>query len=192
MIFASTLEIRVTREELRGLVYPKADEKNIAILQRMNEVLYGSASNYCTDLYKMLNSYFPQVLPRPGFAFFVDEGFCMNASDSLMLMFQRYPKHVAELAVRVRANETHVGLEVEDNGTGIDPAVEHRLFIEEIRSKKRGKLKDVYHGGQGIHLYEAKKIIDDLGGRIGHINKGKNRGALFWYEVPLENLLIKP
>ncbi|MDP3640169.1 MAG: ATP-binding protein [Nanoarchaeota archaeon] len=190
MIIASALEIRATLndlEEIIGRHHPEAKTKK---LRRTNDLLFAIAYSHCERLYHMLESFLGRTVEN--FPAFVNGGFCANASDSLMLMFQRYPEHVAELAVRMKADETLVRLEVEDNGTGIDPAVEQYLFYEQIDSKKtRGKLKNVYHGGTGLHLYGSKRRIDKLSGRIGHINKGKNWGALFWYEIPLEKLLVK-
>ncbi|MBI1968363.1 hypothetical protein HYS49_00470 [Candidatus Woesearchaeota archaeon] len=190
MIFASALEMRATRKDLEDIVSRHHPEAKTKKLRRTNGLLFDLANSHCERLYDMLASFLGRKVEN--FPDYINWGFCANASDSLMLMFQRYPEHVAELAVRMTADKTAVKLEVEDNGTGIDPDVEQYLFYEQIDSKKaRGELKDVYHGGAGLHLYDSKRSIDMLGGRIGHINKGKNLGALFWYEIPLEQLLVK-
>lgn len=53
----------------------------------------------------------------------------------------------------------HVNLEVEDNGQGIDPQFQDRIFDMYFRGNERSK-------GNGLGLYIVKKAVEKLNGRI--------------------------
>jgi signal transduction histidine kinase/Tfp pilus assembly protein PilF len=53
----------------------------------------------------------------------------------------------------------HVNLEVEDNGQGIDPQYQDRIFDMYFRGNERSK-------GNGLGLYIVKKAVEKLNGRI--------------------------
>lgn len=82
-------------------------------------------------------------------------------------------------------------LEVEDTGLGIPQEIEPYLFNDWIASSKRparlhgGKER----GGRGEFLAMLHKRVVPLGARVGYQNKGKNNGAIFWYEIPLKLLI---
>jgi signal transduction histidine kinase len=65
-------------------------------------------------------------------------------------------------------------IEVEDSGTGIDPAVAGDLF-DAFRSTKRG--------GMGIGLSICRSIIEAHGGHI-RAEPGTLRGARFCFTLP--------
>jgi len=184
-MFAHSLEIRVTLEDLRQTVPRLAGETEAQRLLRMNSLLCTTADGACLRHYETLAILLNRALVfRPSY---VDLGFCSNASDSIMTMLLRYADFVGDLSVRLEGNGETIRLAVEDNGTGIDPEIEPLLFASTFSSpKKQEALGEMYLGGRGIHLYEAKKRIEAVGGKIDYINKGKNRGALFWYEIPVE------
>ncbi|MGD9128338.1 MAG: HAMP domain-containing sensor histidine kinase [Planctomycetia bacterium] len=41
--------------------------------------------------------------------------------------------------------------------------------------------------GTGLGLYICKKIVDDVGGRIGYENNADSPGATFWFELPFND-----
>lgn len=187
MMFAEYLNITGTRDDFQELLhYTSPDE--IKLLAKINDLLTATAYRGCERLYGNLATLLNCSLVRPTF---VDEGFCENAADSLTLRLLQHPDYRAELAIRLQSDGTMVRLEVEDNGTGIDAAVESSLFDEKIASQKKAEGGIIFNGGAGEHLWLAKKKIDALGGKMWYLNKGRNRGALFWYEIPLESIVVQ-
>jgi PAS domain S-box-containing protein len=67
---------------------------------------------------------------------------------------------------------------VEDNGIGIEPAYQSRLFnmFERIHP-------DLPYEGTGVGLAIVKKAIERMNGKVGAISDGKS-GSKFWIELP--------
>ncbi len=81
--------------------------------------------------------------------------------------------------VEVRAeeqDERFLRLSVADNGTGIHPEYQDRLFTPFFTTKPRGQ-------GTGLGLYIVKQIIDDLGGRI-ELRSALGEGTTFSLLMP--------
>ena len=87
-----------------------------------------------------------------------------------------------EGAVQVRArrapddgDEPSVYSEVTDNGTGIPPDVQDKVFEPNFSTKT---------SGTGLGLAIAQKSIDELGGDIGY-ETTEGEGTTFWVRLPL-------
>jgi signal transduction histidine kinase len=63
---------------------------------------------------------------------------------------------------------------VKDNGPGIDPSIQPKLF---------GKFAT--KSGTGLGLFICKSYVEAHGGRIEATNKGEKRGATFTFTLPL-------
>jgi signal transduction histidine kinase len=83
------------------------------------------------------------------------------------------------VAARRRGNA--VRLEIRDNGMGLEPIQQERVFEEFTRLPG--------HAGYGIALAVARRIVDTLGGSIG-VRSSPGRGTLFW--VHLEGAAVGP
>ncbi len=93
------------------------------------------------------------------------------------LKFTRRGGHVS---MRAAAHDRGVRLEVEDDGTGIDPDHVIRLF------QPFGQIhKDPQVPGTGLGLYICKPLAEAMGGSIGVEGRGEESGAKFWVELPL-------
>jgi signal transduction histidine kinase len=71
----------------------------------------------------------------------------------------------------------YVCIRIRDNGRGIDPAIQPRLF------SKFATKSDI---GTGLGLFIAKSIVEAHGGKIRGENNPGDRGATFTFTLPLE------
>ncbi len=69
---------------------------------------------------------------------------------------------------------------IEDNGIGIPPQYQERIFriFERLHSSNT-------YPGTGIGLAIARKGVERMGGRMG-VESQSGKGARFWFELPLE------
>ncbi len=72
-------------------------------------------------------------------------------------------------------------LSVADTGIGVPPGNEQRIF--ELFSRAHGS-PYVAHGGAGVGLAVAKRLVEAMGGRIGFESR-PDAGSVFWCELPL-------
>lgn len=76
------------------------------------------------------------------------------------------------------ATHNWIRLWIEDNGIGIAPEHQERIFgvFERLHGQES-------YVGTGIGLAIVKKIVEHLGGRVG-VESQLNRGSRFWVELP--------
>ena len=108
-----------------------------------------------------------------------DEGTIENALDNLIGNALKFGKPETPPRIRVWADEGvgTVRLWVEDNGIGIDPRYQERIFWVFERLHDR----DVYEG-TGIGLAMVKKGVERMGGRVG-VESEPGVGSRFWIEL---------
>jgi PAS domain S-box-containing protein len=82
------------------------------------------------------------------------------------------------IAVTIGARGGRARLEVSDQGIGIDPQLQERLFSPFERG-----VSVRHYGGLGLGLYIASTIVEALGGTI-HVDSEAGRGACFRVELP--------
>ncbi len=83
------------------------------------------------------------------------------------------------IEIDARTREEEAVCFVRDNGLGIDSAYRIRVFelFEQL---------DPECEGTGIGLAIVKRIVETHGGRIWVESKGRNRGATFWFTLPIQ------
>jgi signal transduction histidine kinase len=84
------------------------------------------------------------------------------------------------VAIRARAaaERGRVRVEVEDNGPGLPPGLESRVFDAYERAPDSGQ------PGLGLGLATVRRFVDAHGGRVG-VESASGRGCVFWFELPL-------
>ncbi|CAM3845115.1 ATP-binding protein [Pseudomonas wadenswilerensis] len=70
---------------------------------------------------------------------------------------------------------------VRDNGIGIDPAVQGRIFDRFVQASEAVARR---YGGTGLGLAICKHLVELLGGRIG-LDSAEGQGSCFWFELSL-------
>jgi two-component system, NtrC family, sensor kinase len=80
----------------------------------------------------------------------------MNARDALIENTEEQERHIS---LRAEADTSHCIITVQDNGPGISPDVESRLFDAFVTSKEQGK-------GTGLGLWVTRSLLKKAGGGI--------------------------
>jgi signal transduction histidine kinase len=122
-----------------------------------------------------------------------------NSMDSLSFKSVKNPNFWGRLRTEVHVGERSLAVRVEDNGMGIDSAVEPHLFTfldgKPIPSSRRKaavaeRLNVEVRGKEGMGLYQIKKFTKKMGGSVFHFDKGPERGAIFGFTVPLSAISV--
>jgi signal transduction histidine kinase len=92
----------------------------------------------------------------------------------------KYMDDAKDRTVRVRAEGRggRVRVEVEDAGPGIPPNLAEAIFAPFVRVPGSGK------AGLGLGLATVKRLVAAHGGEVG-VRPAKQRGAVFWFELPV-------
>ena len=85
--------------------------------------------------------------------------------------------------IQVEASQEHGNwrVAISDNGIGIEPTQQDRLFKVFSRLQARTRYE-----GSGVGLALCRRIVEHHGGRIGVLSEGEGMGSCFWFEFPLE------
>ena len=86
------------------------------------------------------------------------------------------------IRVRVERRDATAVLTVADQGVGIAPADQKRIFGRFERA-----VPARHYGGLGLGLFIVRQIVDSLGGRIT-VHSSPGQGATFQVEMPLQPL----
>ena len=84
-------------------------------------------------------------------------------------------------ALMIMNNKTCVIVSIKDNGTGIDPEIEPRLFT---------KFATKSESGLGLGLYISKSIIEAHGGKIWGENNQNESGTTFSLSLPASSCCL--
>lgn len=82
------------------------------------------------------------------------------------------------IVVRGEAREPNVRLSVTDNGVGIDPAHQERIFRVFERLHGPGE-----YPGTGVGLAMVRRAVERMNGAVG-VESAVGRGSTFWIELP--------
>ena len=108
-----------------------------------------------------------------------DKGRIMQVIDNLLSNALRFTNE-GTISISVESNDKEAVVSVKDNGQGIDPDILPKLFTK-FASKSE-------IGGTGLGLFISKSIVEAHGGRIWAENNPNEKGATFYFSLPL----VKP
>ncbi|MBA7647218.1 Adaptive-response sensory-kinase SasA [subsurface metagenome] len=103
----------------------------------------------------------------------------------------KYSSEGSEVIIRCDTEDDTLRLDCIDQGIGLPPGVEKRIFEEFYRVEQGGELKK---SGTGLGLSIAKRLVERMGGRIWAHSEGLNEGTTVSFTLPLaksENLAEK-
>lgn len=102
----------------------------------------------------------------------------------------KYSPEGGDVFIRASASDSMVRVEVTDQGIGIDPEDQSRLFTQFYRVDS-SLTRQI--GGTGLGLSIVKSIIELLGGNVG-VTSEPGKGSTFWFTLPIasERLVRTP
>jgi signal transduction histidine kinase len=99
---------------------------------------------------------------------------------NLITNASKYTPREGTIVLRAGHADRHVRIEVQDNGIGIAPEDQPRLFQEFVRIKRKDhSLGEV--AGSGLGLSIVRRVVEAHGGRVG-VTSELNKGSTFFIE----------
>jgi signal transduction histidine kinase/ActR/RegA family two-component response regulator len=94
----------------------------------------------------------------------------------------KFTPHGGCVGIRCRPNESHIIVEVNDSGIGIEPEALSRVF-NVFEQAERSITRQF--GGLGLGLAISKALVELHGGTISALSEGRGKGASFRIQLPL-------
>ncbi|MET0246936.1 MAG: hybrid sensor histidine kinase/response regulator [Sphingomonas sp.] len=94
----------------------------------------------------------------------------------------KYTPAGGKVALAVVPRDAHVDIVVEDNGVGIPPTMQSRIF--QIFTQVEGH-RDFAAGGMGVGLALVNQLVALHGGSIAVASEGDGKGSVFTVTLPL-------
>jgi len=85
------------------------------------------------------------------------------------------------ITVRVKRKHSSIIIEVKDEGIGIDPADNDKIFSQFARADEA---QEVNVSGSGLGLYIARQIVEAHDGEIWATSPGRGKGSTFHVKIP--------
>ena len=83
--------------------------------------------------------------------------------------------------MEVRADDTQVELQVQDDGQGLEPGEAEQLFERRVKGSARPTDGE---SSTGLGLFLVRKVVESHGGTLSARSDGPGRGATFWVRLP--------
>jgi signal transduction histidine kinase len=83
--------------------------------------------------------------------------------------------------LKVERSGDWIRMTVRDNGIGISPEDQQRLFSQFFRSDDSAVREQQ---GWGLGLNVTKSLVEAMGGKIG-VESALRQGSIFWFTLPV-------
>ena len=119
-------------------------------------------------------------VPARGMRVDIDVHRVAQAIANLLTNAAKYTPRGGCIEISASVQGERVVLEVRDDGIGIEPALLRRIFEPFVQ---RQQALDRSHGGLGLGLTIARRLIESHGGRLEAASAGLGRGSTFTLEL---------
>ncbi|ADU67199.1 PAS sensor protein [Desulfurispirillum indicum S5] len=110
----------------------------------------------------------------------VDAQRLMQVLSNLLSNAAKFSASAERVEIAVMAQNNQVRVEVRDQGPGISPELQARLFTKFTQADSSDTRQK---GGTGLGLAIAKELVERMGGTIG-VHSEVGRGSVFFFELP--------
>jgi len=118
---------------------------------------------------------------QPGLQVHADEKALGQVFFNLLDNAIKYTPSKGQVTVRARCSNKTVRIEVSDNGPGIEPKHQARIF-ERFYRVDTGRSREM--GSTGLGLSIVKNLTEAMGGQVG-LDTASPHGSIFWLEFPI-------
>lgn len=114
----------------------------------------------------------------------------IQVTDNLLSNAIKYSEPDTPVAMRVCAEGDFARYEVKDEGPGLSPEDQKRIWQRYYRAN--GVMHQTGSGpGLGLGLFISKTIVERHGGEVG-VESEPGKGSTFWFKVPLSSTQSSP
>lgn len=113
----------------------------------------------------------------------IDPGRIDQVVANLLDNAAKYSPNGGEVRVTLAVDETGAVLRIRDEGIGLPPGAEERIF-EPFGRAANAQQRNL--PGMGLGLYICRQIVASHGGRMGVESEGEDRGTTVWAWFPRE------
>lgn len=166
---------------MRDFSHPGTDQKTMVNLNHAIKNTITVARNewkYVAEMQLDLDESLPDVLCFPGEMNQVLLNIIVNAAHAISDARSEDTTERGKITISTRKKNNSVTVHIQDTGTGIPKAVQHRIFDPFFTTKGVGK-----GTGQGLGI--AHRVITDKHGGNLHFETEQGKGSTFIIELPL-------
>lgn len=99
----------------------------------------------------------------------------------------KFTAEEGSITISLSASAKDVKVRIDDTGIGIPREMQKKLFSVDGDNSRKGTGNEE---GEGLGLILCKELIEKAGGRIG-FDSEPGAGSSFWFDLPLDNGLVK-
>jgi len=148
----------------------------------VRQAIEGALNQYLTRIAEkgqVLEVNLPNEIPNLQ----ADPNRLLQVLSSLISNAWKYTPSGGKITLRAIPEQDNVRLEISDNGIGISPQEQVKVFTQFFRSENEAVRE---YPGWGLALNLSKRLVEAMGGSMGFESK-LGEGSTFWFTLPSYN-----